>query len=279
MWIHLPSTCYPSPREPGGSISASEWRSRLLARSALSRSKPMPARSWLRAWRKGGWMTRLFGRICEPSTAELGAELWILSLLATRASRSRRPEGAEAQRILDTYGRTSFEFSRRPEPRGSSSRTCAGTSRSGSSRCGESFETAVSRWRQDFTRRQKLVPRTAGSGFSLWPTPTVMTPGDSVRRWLARYREVRLTRRTVGLPLSLAVKMWAAGLSGPLDRRTLPRGADSSVDHLILNPLFLEAMLGWPIGWSGCGCAGTESSRSKPLAHSQTSTDDSREAA
>jgi hypothetical protein len=35
----------------------------------------------------------------------------------------------------------------------------------------------------------------------------------------------------------------------------------------VLNPRFVEMLMGWPIGWTDCGSAEMESSRSKQLMH------------
>ena len=69
MWIIVPLTfchCVPVSAD---TTSASEWRSQMLEQSVLSRSKPLRAKSWQRAWKTKPWMKRLFGRICDPLTA------------------------------------------------------------------------------------------------------------------------------------------------------------------------------------------------------------------
>lgn len=110
MWIHLPSTCCPSAPEAGGSISASAWRSKLLASSAALSTKRTAAKNWLRKWKRTGWMKRLFGRICEPSMASRGVERWIASLRASPAKDSRSPASEAAPPIPVTCGRMSSEF-------------------------------------------------------------------------------------------------------------------------------------------------------------------------
>jgi len=42
------------------------------------------------------------------------------------------------------------------------------------------------------------------------------------------------------------------------DRETAKAGIDTSNTDLTLNPLFVEALMGWPIGWTGFGSAVTE---------------------
>ena len=45
------------------------------------------------------------------------------------------------------------------------------------------------------------------------------------------------------------------------DRQTPPAGPNSSGANRTLNPLFVEALMGWPAGWTGFGFAATEWSR------------------
>jgi len=80
LWIIVPLTFCPCAPVSADSTSASEWRSQILAQSVMSRSKPLRAKSWQRAWRTKPWMKRLFGRICDPLTASHGVAAWISSL-------------------------------------------------------------------------------------------------------------------------------------------------------------------------------------------------------
>jgi len=42
------------------------------------------------------------------------------------------------------------------------------------------------------------------------------------------------------------------------DREMSRAGGDTSSAELTLNPLFVEALMGWPIGWTGFGSVATE---------------------
>jgi len=48
-------------------------------------------------------------------------------------------------------------------------------------------------------------------------------------------------------------------------------GESTSHAGQVLNPRFCEALMGWPIGWTACACAETESSPIKPPSHSENS--------
>lgn len=50
-------------------------------------------------------------------------------------------------------------------------------------------------------------------------------------------------------------------LPGPLDQMIEMVGDNTSTDGRVLNPRFVEALMGWPIGWTVCAPLGTEWSR------------------
>jgi hypothetical protein len=45
------------------------------------------------------------------------------------------------------------------------------------------------------------------------------------------------------------------------DQKTETGGPKSSASRPQLNPLFVEWLMGWPLGWTACGRAATESFR------------------
>ncbi len=105
MWIYLPTQpSSPSAPESEDSILESDWRFQALERSVSWRGKQRVAKSWHRAWKKGGWLPRLFGRMSRPSTAQRGVDAWILSLRATHANPSPVQEPAKELKTLDTSG-------------------------------------------------------------------------------------------------------------------------------------------------------------------------------
>jgi hypothetical protein len=115
VWVHVPSRflneqtsnevqptdqttsllplCAP---EGAASILESDWLFPLLAVSLRWRTKRMPAPSWLRACKTVPWMMQLCGATSRPSMAGPGVERWILSLRASRAKISARPENVPA---------------------------------------------------------------------------------------------------------------------------------------------------------------------------------------
>ena len=109
MWIYVPETYCQSVLESEDSISASTWRAKTLEQFAMWREKPSLSRHWLKRWKQGGWIKRLFGRIYEPSTARLGVESWIRSLAESRASLIPSPDFSAERTTSETSGRTPQE--------------------------------------------------------------------------------------------------------------------------------------------------------------------------
>jgi hypothetical protein len=103
-----------------------------------------------------------------------------------------------------------------------------------------------------------------------WPTPdaAVSNDGEEPETFLARKAhhatktDAEPTR--AGVPLALAVKMdalWpttqdAHNNGGPsqLGRNTTPLNAVVARPGLVLNPVFVEALMGWPLGWTDPTC-------------------------
>lgn len=108
----------------------------------------------------------------------------------------------------------------------------------------------------------------------LWPTPAASLPqdGETPETFLARresLREKGINGNGCGTPLSIEAQLWATptardGKDGylvstatPTNRllgrqvlTTRPAGADGSSGSRALNPRFVEALMGWPPGWS-----------------------------
>lgn len=94
---------------------------------------------------------------------------------------------------------------------------------------------------------------------------------DAIRQWatpIARDAKGSSLRR-----LSLPNQ----GIDFHRAQATAPDGSDGS-RKVVLNPAFVEALMGWPSGWtdpfigaSACACAATESCPSKPPEPSSSS--------
>lgn len=271
MWIHVPSRFCPSAPAEGDSTSDSGWRSQMLASSATLRTKRSHARYWLRAWETEPWMTRLFGRIYEPSTAARGVESWIASLAGTLANRSVVPEGKGGRMILDTCGHTSPRSSGSAGRASSSSRTSRTTSGSASSPSGMNYARWVTLLKRESLARRKWALHTFASGSSSsagWSTPLA---NDAEKRGRVRVG-AGLAGQCQSWPtpraedgescgnhpgatdsLTGATRNWELCPYGPQGRGTSGGGKKSSAgpgEDRRLNPRFASWLMGWPMGWS-----------------------------
>lgn len=305
----------------------------------------MPQRSWSRAWKKGGFIRRLSGLTCEPSTLDDGLEQWIVSCRAIPASPTASP--GEASEPMMSAGSPTAS-SRSLTPAGlvvSSARTSLGMRTASSPPSSKHWSDWVAALRLDSSQRRSSVSPMGESGFSSWPTEPWMTPNvpnggrsaahaeqrgatfyhndrkvqlglehqaknwepphwrtpgvmmamhgpmdpavrlakgqtvsldDQVSVWPTPTAqqfspvdaEAMLARRAAlaakngnsgfGLTLSMAILLPEYQCSPP-DPAT-PAGPTSSPERRTLNPLFVEWLMGWPIGWTGFGPVETASS-------------------
>jgi len=356
MWIFpAPTSNSSSLSAPaaGDSISASDWRFPLLARSATWRSKPSPARRWSDRWKRHGWMQHLCGRICDPSEAASGVARWTGSLAAIRASRSVSQADSEAWMIPDISGRSFAEISGSSDQRGASSRTSPTICASDSTKSPEIYTRWATTLQQVCSARRKSGHRTDGNGCSSWPSPAaadgergsqtymrgnLTLRGAAISQWPTPivndaqgsthcYSNGDHTKIALKLPgaVQQSTKAWSTPRSSDAEKggphqafsaggtplpsqavswatptqrdwkdgtdasqnaptnsllgrqapRMMPAGDGSltagPTPRLQLNPMFVEWLMGWPLGWTDCGYWATGSSPSKPLTRSSRS--------
>lgn len=252
MWIHVPSRFCPSAQESGDSTSASSWRSQLLASSAASKGKSSPAKSWLREWTKEPWMKRLFGRICEPSTAALGVASWIASLPASPASRSAgRADGRESSTTTGS-GTTCCVSCASPTPTSSSARTWTP--------CGPTADLKSLRTLPHaFIASQETCSPHAPSEPRILARDSSFSPQNGTAFTTPCADDTGLRKKKYGQggkALSLQVRECCWHNEEPAGQ----------------NPAFTEALMGWPQGWSSIdsGPSATESCRLWLLVHGES---------
>lgn len=171
--------------------SESPELSDLCEQSLLWRSKPSPARTWLRRWRRGGWLQLLSGRILKPSIGAHFAERWTSSLEGSLANRSPAQESGGETKIPDTCGPTSPEESGLLDLPLFSWRTSRGSSAQSSreitgqiprerrwlSMSSASWSGWVIEQRRDYSRRKRSALRIREGGASSWRSPTASRIG------------------------------------------------------------------------------------------------------
>lgn len=224
-----------------------------VERSVTWRGKLRPLRFWQRAWKKGGWIRRLSGVTSPPSTRGPGVEQWISLLVASRASPSHSPGNASAKQTRGGSGHTSFVCSWTPAPASASSRTSRVSARKASKTSSAALPRQGSMRSGVCTERTRSRRRTSETGSSCWPTPTA---GDSKASGAAAYSTASgrhsgttLTDAAVRLWNTPRARDWKAGgkdCLGPQALRTTGQAG------MVLNPQFVETLMGLPVGWTSC---------------------------
>ncbi len=133
--------------------------------------------------------------------------------------------------------------------------------------------------KQDLTLAQTERPYRVARAHTRtkWPTPRAQEPGSNAATHGVGLKEI-VTRHWA----TPTARDWKDGVihnsnaesRSNLSRqapRTLKDGGVTSNTGLTLNPLFVEALMGWPIGWTDCASAVTGSSRWLRLMRSELS--------
>ena len=196
MWIYVPETYCQSAPASEDWISRLTWQAKMLEQFVMWREKPSLSRHWLKRWKQGGWIKRLFGRIYEPSTARLGVESWIRSLAESRASLIPSPDFSAERTTSETSGPTPQVSSPISSPVESSWKTFQASLHITLNESGQTYEQWVTQQRRDYFRRVRSAQAINGSDSSYWPT--------------ARAREPGSTREDYGDGLGELARMWPA---------------------------------------------------------------------
>ena len=251
MWVLVPRLS-PSAQALEDWTSPPKW-SLELAESVTWRGKQRASSSWLRAWKKGGWIRRLFTRMPEPSMADRGVAEWISSLPATRASRSASLAKGSQRLTQGTSGQTSSGSSVRHSQPSLSLRTSKDTSNEASAPSSVTLTNWGSMRSGEFTPLPEPEPPTAGTGCSSWPTAVA---GDSKSCGAAGYSTK--SGRHSGTTLTDACRI------GPLAPKETGQESPSTSGRR-LNPLFVEWLMGFREGWTACEPSETLSAHSRQL--------------
>jgi len=242
--------------------------------SLMWRSKPTPLQTWLRRWKRIGWLRHLFTRILKPSQ-RISFEIELTSSLAgIPASRFPQQDSEREQMTPDTSGPLSSDTSKQLDLFDASLKTSKDILASDYEKSSKTWKASVTQRRGEYSARLKSahliresesisLPTPAATSYgsnqggaagrtgkvrhslesmakhNLWPTPTA-------RDWKGGYTEAALTRKD--------------GKSRRFD--ALPNaaiggvGTDIKAGHL--NPAWVEWLMGVPTGWTDLGSWGTE---------------------
>lgn len=271
MWLYVPN-CDPSlassPSAQGGAVStsASSWQCRALASSAWWRGKPFPSRTWSLRCERASWLRLLCGAMCEPSTAAHGVAAWTASLAASRASRTVSRESGSVPMMIVISGAQPGGSLRSRALGSSSSRTSPACSRRGLTKTlarrefGETYSDWVSRLRADCSRRERLAARKNAAECSSSVSATAF-PTPSARDFKGANSAEHLTRSTGSLHLDQLPNFVRHVFRPALDQSRA--GSKPSPASPILNPRFVEWLMGWPPLWTLSACSETALSHFK----------------
>ena len=179
MWI-LPKQLHTSASVVDTAESDSDSNSFCQAceKSLMWRSKPSPYATWLRRWKRGGFVKHLSLRMLRPSHTNDFLDAWTFYLGDSRVNRLAQQDLERELKTLATSTHTSVEESESADQELFSSKMLKGlsvpkqqTENQFSSMSSESWKAWVTAQRQEYSQRLKSVRPTKESGCSSWPTP------------------------------------------------------------------------------------------------------------
>ena len=170
MWIIPKTLSRFVPDTEGLSLELDEqaW---MFAQSVTWRSKFMSKQYWLKRWKKGDYVQRLFGLTLSPSMHAPFVASWTESQEASHVSHFQAPENEKDKKTQGTYGQASqtlFDFA---DPDGSSSKTCQDWLPLGCVTSCKTWGEWVTERRGVYSQRKKLARHTKGNESSSWATP------------------------------------------------------------------------------------------------------------
>lgn len=175
------------------------------------------------------------------------------------ASHSVLPGSAEARAMTVTSGRRCLELYRRSGPLGSLVRMCLVSSVWHSTTCFLTWRASVTPHKRLLFRLVPSTPRTDGCVSSYWPTPTA-TDAKGMDRLLRKdatpTRSMLLSQRVL-LTTPTARDFKSPDKNEDSRRPSRKTELPSQVGGL-LNPEWVEWLMGFPTGWTGSNASGTQ---------------------
>jgi len=249
MWI-LPKSLT-SRYVPGMAESTSDSDAAFhCAQSLMRRSKPSQSSAYLREWKAGNLMRLRSGAILSPSLGKAFEIEWTYLLEAIPASPSPLPANDSEPTIHVTSGQALQQELPLCAPESASLKMSRDTSASDSERSLQAWKALVMQRRGEYSQRLNAERLTSGSECSSWPTAKARdwkdTAGCSLDAVNPDGSHRNRRDRLMG-----AVMAEISGLLAPESFNT-----DGSHPELSgkLNPRWVEALMGLPIGWTMPSC-------------------------
>ena len=240
-----------------------------IGSSLMWRSKPSPLQTWSRRWSRVNWIPHLFGRILKPSQQTSFETALTSSLEDIRANRLARLEREAGSKTPVISGHTSDGTYNQLNLFNASSRTSKGTSRLDSTASSATWKKMVTTQRGDYSQRLKSVRHTSGSESSYLPTPSATSYGSNQGGAAGRTGKVRHSLESMARhnlwPTPRASEYKDCGPVGSkshthMDKRSYlcAKAKDPDQPSGLLNPTWVEWLMGVPTGWTGLDSWGTE---------------------
>jgi len=207
-WLYVPNlpetSCPSAPASEDLSLASSSLSiigERLGEASATWRGKEQPPQAWSRRWKQGGFIRRLSGLTCSPSTLDHGVAQFISSLLETPAKTTASLARAQARMESASLRLRSVAL---PKSAGlilSSARTSRGTQTDNLQPSSQHWKHWATALRQEYSVRPPLATPCDASDCSSWPSATV------AQRRVNKSASMNAAERPT---LDLVAEMWMA---------------------------------------------------------------------
>ena len=202
--------------------------------SLMWRSKPTALPTWLRRWKRVSWLQHLFTRTLKPSHRKSFETALTSSLAVTPANLFQQQDNERVQKTLDICGHTSDNTSKQLDLLDASLKTSKATSRLDSPQSSAIWKKMVTDMRQEYSQRVKLAHHTNESASTSWPTPRASEHKDCGP--VGSKSQIHMDKRSY--------------LCAKVKDPTMPLG--------MLNPEWVEWLMGVPTGWTALGSWETE---------------------
>ena len=202
--------------------------------SLMWRSKPSALRTWLTRWKPTSYLPHLFTRILKPCQWNAFETELTSSLAVIHASHFRQQDSEKEQMIPDTSGLTSDGTLKQLDLFSASLKTSRDTLASDCARSLQTWKDSVIARRGEYSQRVKSALLTRESESTSWPTPRASEYKDCGP--VGSKSQIHMDKRSY---LCAKVK-------------------DPNMPHGMLNPAWVEWLMGVPTGWTELGCWGTE---------------------
>ena len=229
----------------------------------MSKGKPIQPRSLLRKFNRDSWMMHLSTLMLPPLTVQNGLEKWITSLPDSHANLGQKQGPKREHLTRDGSGLTSPESFARFDPNSSSWKTFQTSLTGDSLPYSGTWPRSGSMQNGVLSKRAMLVLAINETGFSSSPTmfPTPTTIDNALCPSMANKSPAHQNLRN--LPTPCARDWKDIGTSPSEKNRNSPPLAVHAGGRL--NPIWIEWLMGFPIGWTEFVHSGTQSFHFKQL--------------